>query len=71
MLEGRRPKWSRAAKNRFAAEKKAIYGSEKKPPRCDFFSHRCFDVAGAEMSMGLGGVKEVETKEEDKEVLCS
>ena len=43
----------------------------KKPPRRDFFSHRCFDVAGARMPMGLDGVKEVETEEEDKEVLCS
>ena len=61
----------RAAKSRFAAEKKAVYGPEKKPPRRDFLSPRCFDVAGAGISMGFDGVKKVETDEEDEGVSYS
>jgi len=45
--------------------------SRKKPPRRDFLSHRCFDVAGAGMSIGLDGVKKVETDEEDEGVSYS
>lgn len=43
--------------------------SRKKPPRRDFLSPRCFDVAGAGMSMGFDFVKKVETEEEDEGLL--
>jgi len=45
--------------------------SRKKPPRRDFLSPRCFDVAGAGMSIGFDGVKKVETDEEDEGVSYS
>ena len=45
--------------------------SRKKPPRRDFLSPRCFDVAGAGMSMGFDFVKKVETEEEDEGALYS
>jgi len=45
--------------------------SRKKPPRRDFLSPRCFDVAGAGMSIGFDLVKKVETDEEDEGVSYS
>lgn len=42
--------------------------SRKKPPRRDFLSPRCFDVAGAGMSIGFDFVKKVEPDEEDEGV---
>jgi len=45
--------------------------SRKKPPRRDFLSPRCFDVAGAGMSIGFEGVKKVETDEDDEGVSYS
>ena len=43
--------------------------SREKPLRRDFRSPRCFDVAGAGMSMGLEDVKKVETDEEGEGVV--
>ena len=45
--------------------------SRKKPPRRDFLSPRCFDVAGAGMSIGFDFVKNVETDEDDEGVSYS
>ena len=39
--------------------------SQKKPPRRDFLSPRCFDVGGARISMGFDGVKKMETDEDE------
>ena len=57
-----------AAKSCFTVEKKAVYGPEKNR-RDGISSPRCFDVAGARISMGFDGVKKVETDEDEVVVL--
>jgi len=43
--------------------------SRKKPPRRDFLSPRCLEVAGVGMSMGLDFEKKVETEDDDDEAV--
>ena len=63
---GRRPKWSRAAKIYFAAEKKLLHDPERN--RCGAIFSRCFDITGGGISICFDGMKKVEMNEDDEGV---